>query len=271
MDNLRYEEAMVQIGDLMLALFCELFSPAESDDRTACLSTLDWPVQRTLKRIRSAFGLDRERLEELVDEALAREEIDHEALVAEEVDDEAAMTEDHQILEPGVSEDEAATDNPEPMELVAAPRPGRERLRQLLENLLRRQAEVIERYHLEMLHEALDGPSRCERAAEAVPISDSAHVMQRMADSSYRMIWRTTNLLLKLRKQTMDPDSGGTPPVGHEPNAGHPSAPLHQTPANGVEAHRRDADRETSRPAPMSQPKKMRFPCLFPKRQAKGW
>ena len=76
----------------------------------------------------------------------------------------------------------------------------RERPRQLLENILRRQAEICEAQRKVILKESLTGPSPYERAAEIAPTHPNARLMRRMQDSNFREVRRLTNLLLKLKR-----------------------------------------------------------------------
>ena len=94
----------------------------------------------------------------------------------------------------------------------------REPVRQLLEHILTRQVEICEAQRLATLKECLAGPSPFERAAEIAPTHPNAALMQRMQDSSFREVWRLSNLLLKIKRQTRGreldedgPETGNTP------------------------------------------------------------
>jgi hypothetical protein len=76
----------------------------------------------------------------------------------------------------------------------------RERPRQLLENILKRQVEACEEQRKAILKESVKGPSPYERAAEIAPTHPNARLMRRMQDSNFREIRRVTNLLLKLKR-----------------------------------------------------------------------
>ena len=76
----------------------------------------------------------------------------------------------------------------------------RERPRQLLENILKRQVEVCEVERKITLKESLKGPSPFERAAEIAPTHPNAKLMRRMQDSNFREVRRVANLLLKLKR-----------------------------------------------------------------------
>jgi len=52
-----------------------------------------------------------------------------------------------------------------------------------------------------ILKESLAGPSPYERAAEIALAHPNMAMMQRMEESSFRQIWRITNLLLKIERQ----------------------------------------------------------------------
>ncbi len=84
--------------------------------------------------------------------------------------------------------------------ITAAEWDARERPRQLLENILRRQAEICEAQRQVILKESLKGPSPYERAAEIAPTHPNARLMRRMQDSNFREARRIINLLLKLKR-----------------------------------------------------------------------
>ena len=82
----------------------------------------------------------------------------------------------------------------------------RERPRQLLENILRRQAEICEAQRKVLLKESLAGPSPYERAAEIAPTHPNIRLMRGLQDANFREFRRLTNLLLKLKQQGAAPD-----------------------------------------------------------------
>jgi hypothetical protein len=214
MDNLRHEESLVPIGDFMLALFFELIPMSFEEEAYVTVLDFDLPAQRALMRMRDSFGLDRDELCAFPDE----------------------------LPKPDGSEPAVASrPEEEKPEAHPATSPSRELVRQLLENLLFRQAEICEQYHRELLREFFDGPSIYDRAAEAVPLSDSGRLMQRMQDSSFRMIWRMTNLLVKLRRPMPGPGSGGRQPGGRDAVPIDSPATPGSIPANGQGSGRGDA------------------------------
>ena len=62
-----------------------------------------------------------------------------------------------------------------------------------------------------ILKESLAGPSPYERAAEVGLAHPNVALMQRMEESSFRQIWRITNLLLKLKRQAREEGYRETP------------------------------------------------------------
>lgn len=77
----------------------------------------------------------------------------------------------------------------------------REPVRQLLENILTRQAELCEAQRYVTLRESLAGPSPYERAAEIAPAHANAMLVQRMEDSNFRQVVRVTSLLIRIKRQ----------------------------------------------------------------------
>jgi hypothetical protein len=92
---------------------------------------------------------------------------------------------------------EAAEEGPN---LSAAEWEARAPLRQLLENILKRQAELCEAQRLVHLRECVAGPSPYERAAETAPTHRNATLMQRMEDSNFRQVARVTSLLMRMKR-----------------------------------------------------------------------
>ena len=70
-----------------------------------------------------------------------------------------------------------------------------------MQNILNRQVEICEAQRMAILKESLAGPSPYERAAEIALAHPNLAMMQRMEESSFRQIWRITNLLLKIERQ----------------------------------------------------------------------
>jgi hypothetical protein len=95
--------------------------------------------------------------------------------------------------------------------LSAAEWEAREPVRRLLEHILSRQFELCEAQRHATLRESLMGPSPYERAAEIAPSHRNALLMRRMQDSNFREVWRVTNLLLKVKHQAREEESGESP------------------------------------------------------------
>jgi hypothetical protein len=77
--------------------------------------------------------------------------------------------------------------------------------RQLLQNLLLRQAQLLEEQRAACLHELLDGPSPFERAAEFASAYSEMKLLHRFEDSSFRQVWRITDLFIKLKGGAPEP------------------------------------------------------------------
>jgi len=76
----------------------------------------------------------------------------------------------------------------------------REPVRQILENILRRQVELCVAHHDQLLKELINGPTLHERAAEIAPVLTNTQHMQRLEDANFRRATRLTNLLIRLRR-----------------------------------------------------------------------
>ena len=110
-------------------------------------------------------------------------------------------------MPPPVIKKPAPPPKPQGPQLSRAEWAKREPVRQLLENMLARQAALCEAQRTAILRNCLAGPSSFERAAEIAPIHPNAVFMQRMQDSAFREVWRISNLLLKLHRQAPPPDN----------------------------------------------------------------
>jgi hypothetical protein len=87
--------------------------------------------------------------------------------------------------------------------ITAAEWEARERPRQLLENILKRQVEILEEQRKAVLQESLKGPSPYERAAEIAPTHPNAQLMRRMQDANFREVRRVTKILMKLKRSEL--------------------------------------------------------------------
>jgi hypothetical protein len=163
MKRLHEEGVLKGMGEYALALFYRLQPPGTGEDG------LD-PAEKTrrvVRKIRGIFGL-------------STDEEDLQRMVV------------HPTLTP---EAQQAADAAKAEEWD-----GRERARQLLENILNRQREICEAQRKAILKESREGPSPYERAAEIAPTHPNARAMRRMQDSNLREVRRLTNLLLKIKR-----------------------------------------------------------------------
>lgn len=76
----------------------------------------------------------------------------------------------------------------------------RERPRQLLENILRRQMEACAEHRQAILKQSVKGPTPYERAAEIAPDHPQAELMRKMQESNLREVRRLTTLLMKVKR-----------------------------------------------------------------------
>jgi hypothetical protein len=89
--------------------------------------------------------------------------------------------------------------NPTPEEKCEDQDDGPQGLRQTLQNILLREAELLEEQRTACLQEILSGPSPFERAAEFASAYSQMKLLQRVEDSSFRQVWRITDLFIKLK------------------------------------------------------------------------
>ena len=71
--------------------------------------------------------------------------------------------------------------------------------RQSLQNILCRQAELLEEQRTACLQDLLSGPSPFERAAEFASAYSNMKLLQRVDGLSFRQVWRITDLFIKLK------------------------------------------------------------------------
>jgi hypothetical protein len=193
MKNLHQEGAVKETGDMALALFYQLQKPGTGKDG------IDPEEKRrhVMNKIRAIFGLsplEKERAEvPTPEEQTPQAEGDGEE---DGTPDESPANVDS---EAGATEEEER-DERYP-EITAAEWELRKRPCQLLANILTRQVEIFEAQRHALLKESLAGPSPYERAAEIALAHPDVAMMQRMEESSFRQIWRITNLLLKINRQ----------------------------------------------------------------------
>ncbi|MGA3165354.1 MAG: hypothetical protein ABSF14_04465 [Terriglobia bacterium] len=176
MKSLHQEGAVKEMGEIALALFYQLQEPgAPGPGETEEGEHSEVDVRQVVTNIRAIFGLG---------------PLDPEP--------EAAASSPSQESQQDAGATEAEEEGPN---LTAEEWEAREPVRQLLENILRRQVELCEAQRVANLRECLAGPSPFERAAEIAPTHRSATLMRRMQDSNFRQVVRLTSLLMRIKRQ----------------------------------------------------------------------
>ncbi len=113
--------------------------------------------------------------------------------------------------------------NPTPEEDCEDLDDGLQDTRQLLQNLLLRQAQLLEEQRTACLKEILNGPSPFERAAEFASAYSQMKLLQRVEDSNFRQVWRITDLFIKLKGRAPERKKAARKMPPHDSDA--PPAP----------------------------------------------
>jgi hypothetical protein len=227
MKSLHQEGVMKEMGEIALALFYRLEEPGEKDEHGRRIDPQE-AGRRVLVRIKEIFGLSSDFAPKAnVAPGSSQPPGSQQgagATPGSQQDAQAGVAPDFspapadpsrcsgQALKVGAAQP-AAAEGP-PSRFTPAEWEARERARQLLENLLTRQVEIYEAQRKAILKESLAGPSPFERAAEIALAHPNAALMQRMEESSFRQIWRITNLLLKIKRQGREAESWENPARG---------------------------------------------------------
>jgi hypothetical protein len=214
MKNLHQEGAVKEIGEVALALFYQLQAPGTDANGV----DPDEQSRRALVRIKAIFGLNGDHPPNVTRAPIEPQEGQQvQTQFRCESDPRTSETGDAGLTGAGATQASspaparqqdtgatgAATKRSRPR-FTPAEWEARERPRQLLENILTRQVELCEAQRKAILKESLTGPSPYERAAEIALSHPNVALMQRMEESSFRQIWRITNLLLKLKRQARE-------------------------------------------------------------------
>jgi hypothetical protein len=162
MKNLHQEGDLKEMGEIALALFYQLQAPGTDEDGMDEMER----ARIVVRQVKDIFGIDTKHED---DPAIAS----------------PPLEEGRDARYPTIS----------PAEWEA-----RERPRQLLENILKRQVETCQAQRKAILKETREGPSPYERAAEIAPTHPHARLMRRMQDSNLKEVRRLTNLLLKIKR-----------------------------------------------------------------------
>ncbi|MGO8817986.1 MAG: hypothetical protein ACLQVG_25355 [Terriglobia bacterium] len=183
MKSLHEEGVLQDMGEIALALFYQLQAPGTGSDGVDPQEA----QRRVLARIKDIFGLNSETPPQLrtTDTSGPAEPSAPEADTALAGHPPASVSESEEKRYPNIT----------PAEWEARQRP-----RQLLENILKRQAEACEEQRNAILKESVEGPSPYERAAEIASTDRNTLLLRRMQDSYFREVRRVTNMLLKLKR-----------------------------------------------------------------------
>jgi len=212
MQSLHQEGEVKEIGEIALALFCQLQAPgavAGEPDEEEKRRRVEAQSRAALCRIKEIFGLSGDEPPRVKTAGSTPPRQD------QPVPSPAGTRPPQGVPETPPHADSGIQPIPEVAPVLTAEAKAkelypniteeqwdkREPVRQLLENLLRRQAELCQAQSLALLRDSLNGPSPYERAAEIAPAHPNARLMQRMEDSNVRQVARLTSLLLKIKRQ----------------------------------------------------------------------
>ena len=174
MKNLQQETILKDMGEIALMLFYQLQPPGTGADGIDPIEQ----SRRAMVRIKEIFGLNSDEPPKPRNPLAPSQ--------PQEAPRKAVETEvDNVQRYPSIGEAEWER---------------RERPRQLLENILKRQVETCEALGKAERDELRKGPSPFERAAEIAPTLVDSRLMRRMQDSNFREVRRLTSLLLKLKR-----------------------------------------------------------------------
>ena len=192
MKNLRQEGVVKEMGEIAVVLFYRLQPPGADESGLDPEET----ARRMVAQAKEIFGIGTTA---------------HFAPQVNAAPDSGQSQESLQVGDAAGEEKEAYERYPS---ITAAEWEARERPRQLLENILTRQVEICAAQRKALRKESLAGPSPYERAAEIALAHPDAALLQRMEESSFRQIWRITNLLLRIERQARETGPGESPTKG---------------------------------------------------------
>ncbi len=179
MKNLHQEGVVEEMAEIALALFYQLQAPGTGEDGL----DPNEKARRMVAQAKEIFGI---------------------GMTSDFPPPSNATSDSSQLEEDQQDADAVEEENDERYpHITAAEWEARERARQLLENILKRQVEICEEQRKAVLKESLKGPSPYERATEIAPTHPNARLMRRMQDSNFREARRITNLLLKLKRHEL--------------------------------------------------------------------
>ena len=204
MKNLHQEGVLKDMSEIALALFYQQHAPGTGEDGEYELDSFE-AAQKVVGQVKEIFGIGTRPpyapQANVAPNSGQPQESQHPAQAGVAPDFSPARgnlaLDFSPALKVGATQDEQQKRYP----YITAPEwESRERPRQLLENLLTRQAESCEAQRKAILKESLKGPSPYERAAEIAPTHPNARLMRRMQDSNLREARRLTNLLLRIKR-----------------------------------------------------------------------
>jgi len=237
MKSLHQEGAVREIGEIALALFCQLRKPGTDEDGL----DPEESARRVVAQVKAIFGIGM-RAEFAPQASIAADSSQPQDCQQVRIQDSDGVHRTSEIEAAGATEAdvapassrpeggrrdagttletqqdagaaEAEEDAPDDM---SPEEEAHERARQLLENILKRQVELCEAQRQAILKDSLTGPSPYERAAEIALAHPDTALMQRMEESSFRQIWRIATLLLKIKRQAREEKSREMPPRTRE-------------------------------------------------------
>jgi len=185
MKKLHQEGAVKEMGEIALGLFYRLEEPGEKDENGHVIDEYE-QAQLVVAEVKAIFGIGL-----------------HPPKPAANVAPDGSPPQENQQ---GAGAAETAKKRPR-RRFTPEEAEGRERARQLLENILTRQVDLCETQRKAILKESMAGPSPYERAAEIALAHPDTALMQRMEESSFRQIWRITNLLLKINSHAREAET----------------------------------------------------------------
>ena len=204
MKSLHQEGVLKDMGEIALVLFYELQAPGTGPDGIS----VEEQSRNALRRIKEIFGLTEDCAPPPRPASGFRPMQGNPYPAQDGIAPDfcpappAPPTAPEQVAPP--PEEEEEEEEPEEDErypnITPAEWEKRERLRQLLENILTRYVEICGEQRKALLKESVKGPSPYERAAEIAPTHPNAMLMRRIQDSYFREVRRVTNLLLKLKR-----------------------------------------------------------------------
>jgi hypothetical protein len=202
MKNLHQEGVLKDMGEIALALFYQLQAPGTGEDGI----DPDERGRRAVARLKGIFGLSSDvapRPVKIASDFIPPQDCrqNAQASVALGVSPAPADPSPRSGQALKVCATQAEEKDKRNPNITAAEWEARERPRQLLENILKRQVERCEALRKSLLKESVKGPSPYERAAEIAPTHPNARLMRRMQDSNFREVRRLTNMLLKIKRQ----------------------------------------------------------------------